>query len=120
MTAPEVKGDSELRHAKKPCADCPWRYDSPPDQFPAERFEALRCTSDQSGLTAPLFACHKSAEGKDIACAGWLAIEGHSHIGVRLAVITGRLDPAVLETQPGWPDLYPSYDFMLEAKGIWV
>lgn len=105
-----------LPHARRPCRDCPWRLDSPPGQFPLERFEALRSTSDQSGLQAPMFACHQSAEGRDVACAGWLATEGHNHLGVRLAVALGRLNPVALRPRAGWPRLFSSYATMFAAK----
>jgi hypothetical protein len=45
---------------------------------------------------APMFAGHASKEGGEYACAGWLAAVGHEHLGVRLAVAMGRLDPAAL------------------------
>lgn len=102
-----------LRHAAKPCGDCPWSRDTPPGKFPAERYEALASTSGEPGneapIGAPMFACHNSAEGKEIACAGWLAVEGKDHLGVRLAVVMGRLSGSVLEPAPGWPALFSSY-----------
>lgn len=111
---------TELRYAVRPCSECPWRTDQPPGRFPACRYEALRDTSARGGsapLGAPMFACHKSAEGRDIACAGWLAIEGANHVGVRLAVVQGRLDPDALTPGSGWPDLHESYTALAEANG---
>ena len=64
-----------------------------------------------------MFACHKSAEGKEIACAGWLAIEGHDHLGVRLAVVSGRIPGEALEPKPAWPGLFGGYDEMVQAQG---
>lgn len=118
-------------HAAKPCNACPWRRDTPPGQFTAARFEALRNTSGtrgsrrpgehdttpEAGLDAPLFACHKTAEGKEIACAGWLAVEGSDHLGVRLAVMRGRIPPEALSPQPGWPELFDNYDEMAATQG---
>lgn len=110
-----------MRHAARPCGECPWRRDQPPGRFPPERYEALRCTSASADGSAPLgspmFACHKTAEGKEIACAGWLAVEGADHVGVRLAVVLGDLDPAALEPQPDWPDLIESYDELARING---
>jgi len=36
---------------------------------------------------------------------------------VRIAVLTGRLEPADLEPGDGWPALFASYDEMAEAQG---
>lgn len=85
-----------------------------------ERYEALRATAGRPGaevgLNAPVFACHKSADGKEIACAGWLARVGMDHLGIRLAVVTGDIDPAQLEPGDGWPELYETYDELVEAQ----
>lgn len=94
--------------------------DTPAGQFDAERYEALRTTTGEPGreapLGSPLFACHKSPEGAELACAGWLAAVGYWHIGVRLAVAAERLDPAALEPGEGWPALHTTYDEMAAAK----
>lgn len=91
-----------------------------PGKFSARRYDALRVTSGSPGaeaaLGAPMFACHMSPEGGEYACAGWLAVVGRDHLGVRLAVATGRLDPAVLDPQPGWPDLFDSYEEMAAVQ----
>lgn len=104
----------QIPHRRYPCRECPWRRDTAPGQFTAERYGALACTSEQTpgeqpGLTAPLFACHKSPEGAEEACAGWLAAVGNVHIRVRLAVAHGRLPAEALTPGEGWPELYPSY-----------
>jgi hypothetical protein len=65
-----------------------------------------------------MFACHKTAEGREIACAGWLAVVGHHHLGVRFAVAMGRLDAAVLVSGPDWPMLYGSYSEMAGVNGV--
>ena len=44
-------------------------------------------------------------------------MEGVGHVGVRLAVVGNRLDPAALAPAPGWPDLYESFDEMRRANG---
>lgn len=115
---------SALRHAAKPCSDCPWRRDVPAGQFPACRYDALRATAGsrgaEAGLSAPIFACHKSAEGKDIACAGWLAVVGAEHLGIRMAMVTGRIDAAALMLGEGWPELFSSYEEMAATQGVSV
>lgn len=117
-------------HAAKICAECPWKRSTPPGQFTAARFEALSNTSGsrnssghdtrtapEVGLNAPMFACHKTAEGKEIACAGWLAVEGADHLGIRLAVITGHIPADALAPKPGWPELFNGYEEMAAAQG---
>jgi hypothetical protein len=110
-----------LPHRRFPCAECPFRRDTQPGQFPACRYDALRETVGQRGaevgLDAPLFACHKSPEGREEACVGWLAVCGVEHLGVRLAVITGRLEPGDLRPRAGWPPLFATYDEMAAVQG---
>jgi hypothetical protein len=52
--------------------------------FSREAFEAMRdCTGapgQEALLTAPLFACRRSTEGEEMACAGWLAAAGVEHL----------------------------------------
>jgi len=69
-----------LPQAQRPCAECPWRVDVEPGQFPAHRYDALQGTVGTAGQEAPtgapMFACHVSPEGRERACAGWLAVAG--------------------------------------------
>lgn len=104
-------------HVSVPCKRCPWKKETPPGEFPASRYEELRVTSEQPGgyepgIGAPMFACHKTAEGRERACAGWLAAVGHRHLGVRLAVAQGRIPAEALAPRPGWPALFDSYQEM--------
>lgn len=109
-----------LPHRLFPCRECPWRRDTPAGQFPACRYEQLENTTGttgaEAGLDAPLFACHKTAEGREQACAGWLAVVGRGHLGVRLAVATGRLPGAALDPAEDWPDLFDSYTEMAATQ----
>jgi hypothetical protein len=94
--------------------------DVPVGKFASCRYEALRVTAGapgrEAGLDAPIFACHLSEEGRDRACAGWLAVIGVEHLGIRMAVATGRLPVAALAPKPGWPALYEDYEAMAEAN----
>lgn len=83
-----------------------------------EKAEGLvACCADRRGfgpdLGAMLFACHQSKDGREIACAGWLAAVGHRHPGVRLAVAMNRLSPDALRPGAGWPELHPTYNDVL-------
>lgn len=116
----------ELPHRKAPCDECPWRKDTELGKFPAERYEALAATSEQPHLDGlpdvfaqPMFGCHKGTPGRptaDLACAGWLAMSGLNHIGVRLALIQGRLPEESMFPGPRWPELYGSYGDMASAN----
>lgn len=110
-----------MPHMKKPCGECPWRVDVATGRFPPERYERLACTSgtagNEAGLGAPMFACHKSVEGREAACAGWLAVAGGEHLGVRWAVSMQRLDASALAPGEGWPVLYASFEEMAAFNG---
>jgi hypothetical protein len=105
-----------MPHRDRPCQECPWRRDTPPGQFGAERYKALRCTTGSRGheahLGSPLFACHKSTEDASLPGAGWLAAVGIESIPVRLLVIHGRLPQSVLSPGADWPELFGSYEEM--------
>lgn len=112
----------ELPHRKYPCAECPFRRDTQPGQFPPERYEALRSTVGGPGreadMRAPIFACHKSPEGSEEACAGWLATLGVEHLGIRYAIVTDRLPSSCLRPGEGWPELFDTYEEMAETQGV--
>jgi len=101
----------------RPCPGCPWRCDTDASDIPnfsIEKARGLVATSpDEKGhgpdFGSPLFACHQSKEGGEIACAGWLAAVGHVHPNVRLAVLRGRLDPKGLQPGDDWPQLHDNY-----------
>lgn len=111
-----------LPYRRKPCPDCPWRKDSPVGQFPPERYEALAATAgrrgNEAGLTAPIFACHQSTQNRDQACAGWLAQVGGEHLGIRMAVATGRIPGDALAPGDDWPELFDTYEEMAERNGV--
>ena len=115
--------NQNLNHPKQPCSECPWRKDQPAGRFPPERYESLKATSwtkerGSAPMGAPMFACHKSREGRDLACAGWLAVEGANHVGVRIALMQDRLDPKALSPGEDWPELYDEYAQMAEFNGV--
>lgn len=116
---------TEMPRREFPCYDCPWQVDAERGKFPAERYEKLSstCRPDASGIPplpgSAMFGCHLGSPGagEDLACAGWLAVEGHNHMEVRLAVMHGELPMAALEPGATWPELYESYEAMAEANG---
>lgn len=101
--------------ARETCAECPWRKDVPVGRFPPERFVRLRNTTADG--FAPIFACHKTVEGKDLACVGYLLVGAEDNLHVRLALRDGRFDPRELvATGP----LFESYEAMASANGAGV
>ncbi|WP_199810608.1 DUF6283 family protein [Streptomyces rimosus] len=115
---------SYLPHRRRPCAECPWRRDVAPGQFPAERFEALKNTVQHSQpqtvsdvVEQPLFACHKSSVGREEACAGFLAVAGGQNLAVRLAWTQGRIPAHALRPGEDWPPLFETYEEMARTQG---
>ncbi len=103
-----------MNRVKRPCAECPWRKDAEPHRFTEERWDALAASSaDERGMGpefgTPLFACHKTPEGEERACAGWLAQEGANHPNVRLDVRLGHTPVSALTPREGWPDLHETF-----------
>lgn len=54
---------------ERQCDECPWSKYAPRGLLPPERFDQLWATEDPDG---PFFPCHKSPQGCDLVCAGWL------------------------------------------------
>lgn len=105
----------------RPCAECPWVCETPPGKFPAERYEKLRSTTvaadgGHAGFGAPMFACHLTAEGKELPCAGWLAAVGTESVTVRILVSTEEIPASALRPGDDWPELFYDYDEMADAQ----
>lgn len=101
---------------RAPCPTCPWRRDQDARAIPGfslEKAEGLAetCPDERNmgpNFGAPQFACHQSRDGAEVVCAGWLAVVGHRHPGVRLNVALGHTSPEALE-RPEGVDLHDSY-----------
>lgn len=98
---------------RRPCAECPWRPDVPTGRFSQESFRRLAGTSYDVART--VFACHMSAEGKPMMCAGFLARGAGHNLTVRLAYARGDLQ--FLDRAEG-VELYSSYRAMAVANGL--
>lgn len=72
-----------MNYARKPCDECPWRKDVAPGRFPPERYRALAPTAYD--MATSIFACHKSPDGKEFACAGYLLMSSAHNFSVRMA-----------------------------------
>jgi len=106
----------ETRFARAtPCDECPWRRDVATGRFPPERYENMQSTIGTEDGIRPIFACHKSPEGLEYACAGYLLVEGLSNIAVRIASCQRRMDVRALHSPH---PLYSRYEEMARANGF--
>lgn len=103
-----------FRHQKRLCDECPWRRDVPAGRFTKERFAELRSTVMQD--FSPIFACHKSVEGKDVACAGYLLRDGINNFTVRLAIVHDEIDLPEIRRYAAMIPLYEDYAQMERAN----
>lgn len=101
-----------LLHPKKPCAECPWRRDVPVGRFPPERYRALANTAED--MSSHIFACHKSADDKPTACAGFILRGAGHNLSLRLAYSRGD----VSELGDGGYPLFANYRQMAVANGV--
>jgi hypothetical protein len=99
---------SAIKYAVMPCKNCPWRTDVPPGEFPPERYIALAHTAYD--MARQVFACHKSPEGEEHACAGFL-LQSSAHN------LTLRLAGHAFDVKSHHP-LYPNYRALAVANGV--
>lgn len=97
-----------LPYCKKPCAECPWRTDVKPGKFTPARFRQLASTAYD--LAGTVFGCHMCKEGREVACAGFVLMQGAHNLALRMARqhFDVRTDVA----------LYPTYRRMAIANGV--
>lgn len=110
----------------RPCGPCPWvcanaeRLTYPNlAEYAAGTIPSLgfgeTTAEDPLAPLGLLFACHHDAKKR--LCAAHVAVEGHAHPLIRLAIIEGLVDPAVLTPGEDWPELYDTYQEMLDTVG---
>ncbi|MFJ1768019.1 DUF6283 family protein [Amycolatopsis sp. NPDC088138] len=104
-------------HRTHPCAQCPWRQDADLTAFSDADMTKLANANGFAGCEAPADApamsCHldqpDSAHPMRL-CAGWLAVVGRHHLGIRMALMIDKLPPAAVDTNDDWPPLHESLD----------
>ncbi|MGW7748709.1 DUF6283 family protein [Streptomyces chartreusis] len=83
--------------APRPCDSCPYRRDVPSGIWAHEEYDKLR------GYDAPtpeqpsrLFQCHQADADSTTRriCAGWAGCHGEHLLGLRVALVEGRIDEA--------------------------
>ena len=97
-------------HRSTPCPQCPWRVDAT-GEFPAEAFRHSASTAYD--MSERMFGCHASGTDKPTTCAGFLLRGADHNLAVRLACITGRLDPGTVSD--GGHALHADYRAMAVA-----
>lgn len=98
---------------KKPCAECPWRTDVCTGRFPADRFRILAPTAYDMNMVQ--FVCHKSPEGEEVGCAGYVLRGSLHNLGARLSAQRGSL--ILSEVSSPYP-LYENFKAMAIANGV--
>lgn len=106
----------------KPCPTCPWRKSSTVggadiSGFDLQKMRNLKSTvppegADQDGFYS-VMACHHSKEGKDYACAGYIAQHGLQNINVRLLAANNSIDLIKVTENCKDMDLYNNFYEML-------
>lgn len=113
----------EREHRKRPCTKCPWLTSTDLTEFSDEDMDMLRQANGRPGaeapVGAPIVACHRDQPGTAHAmrwCAGFLAVVGEQHLGVRLALAFGALPPQAVRPPARWPQLYRDLDALIAAR----
>ena len=91
------------------CKSCPWRVGVVPETDIPGYSRAKHCDLKQTIRTGmeslvasgpiPVMACHKSQEGREFACAGWLdnQLGPGNNLALRMAVMSGRQPVPVVD-----------------------
>ncbi len=119
------------QYRTRPCASgraktgCPWRTDTDLGDFTDADFAKLARTNatpgDEAPLGTPVMSCHQDQPDTPHPmrlCAGWLAVAGRDHLGIRMRILAGLLPPSVVEPGPGWPALYDSLGAMQARRPV--
>lgn len=103
-----------FRFCRKPCSECPWRTDVQPYRFKPERYRNLASSAED--ISFILFACHKTNDGKEVACAGFLLRGATHNMAVRMARVRGDIKDGDV-SDGGFP-LFDNYRAMAAANGV--
>lgn len=97
----------------KPCANCPWRRDAPVGHWDAQHFKDISVNCRDDGMA--LMLCHKSNKVEGSPCVGAILAVGLESIGLRIAVLQGKIDLKNFSTDT---PLYRSFEEMLRANKV--
>lgn len=102
----------------KPCKACPWLRSSSAGgsdipNFSLELMRDLSSTCGEEDGFRKIMACHDSKEDKPFGCAGYMAVQGHKNINVRLLAAQGEIPLRKIYEATDGLDFYESFDEML-------
>lgn len=105
---------------RRPCNNCPWRVDAPREHWDPQHFLDIYRDCQDDGLK--LMLCHKAMalpepERGSLPCQGWARVMGTRAIGVRIALMQGKLLPEEVADRKG-PRLFRSFLAMLRANRV--
>lgn len=86
--------------APSPCESCPYRRDVPSGVWSVTEYQKLRKYDEPThAQPAGMFQCHQTGRGDDRSrlCAGWVACHGTELLSLRLGVVTGEVEAAVMD-----------------------
>jgi hypothetical protein len=110
---------NERERCRRPCGNCPWRKDAPREYWDAEHFREIWRNCQDDGLHQ--MACHKSRPdapaARQIICQGWVRVMGYDAIGVRIALLRGRVTLTEIEDLSGL-ELFETFEEMLLANRV--
>lgn len=99
-----------MNTGRRQCPKCPWKNGVNPFDIPngydSEKHRALSCTIAEGphslASQGRLMACHEHPVGGEVPCVGWLVnqLGRGNNLGLRLAVLTGRVDANVQTVGP--------------------
>lgn len=120
VSRPSLTKTDKVRCGTLPCPTCPWRKSSKVGGediagFSIERMRGLRNTVGDGDDFRPIMACHHSSVGADAPCVGYVAVEGHSNISVRVLTSRGVVNQRGIDEACAGIELWGSFAAMLAA-----
>ena len=105
---------TRLRTPNTPCASCPYRTDVPSGVWHYDEYEKLRAYDEDPGdpdkaiaAIGHVFLCHQPVEDAQAVCRGWAEVH-YDTPAVRMAMMTGAIDPETLREPPEGVTFFPS------------
>lgn len=106
--------DSDAADTGTPCSSCPYRADVPSGVWDWDEYEKLRRYDEDPAnpdkaieVIGEVFLCHQPVGSPEAVCRGWAEVH-YDTPAVRMAMITGKIDPDTLtDPRPG-VTLFPS------------
>ncbi|MFJ2607950.1 DUF6283 family protein [Streptomyces sp. NPDC087425] len=107
-----------LPPAPRPCDSCPYRRDVPSGVWAHEEYEKLRRYDARTPeQPSAVFQCHQSDADspRSRLCAGWVGCHGENVLGLRVALVHGRIDDATFRAAVGYQSPVPLFGSGNEA-----